>query len=58
VDADTLRAIPERIGVAGGQSKALPILAASRAGFINQLVTDEIAAMRIQKYLRGEKAKS
>jgi DNA-binding transcriptional regulator LsrR (DeoR family) len=57
VDADTLRAIPVRIGVAGGQSKALPILAASRAGFINHLVTDEIAALRIQKYIEGEKAK-
>ncbi len=57
VDAETLRAIPIRIGVAGGQSKALPILAASRAGFINYLVTDEIAALRIQKYLEGEKNK-
>lgn len=57
VDAETLRAIPTRIGVAGGQSKALPILAASRAGFINYLVTDEIAALRIQKYLEGEKTK-
>ncbi len=56
VDAETLRAIPTRIGVAGGQSKALPILAASRAGFINHLVTDEIAALRIQKFLQGEKA--
>lgn len=57
VDADTLRLIPVRIGVAGGQAKALPILAASRAGFINHLVTDEIAALRIQKFLEGEKAK-
>lgn len=57
VDADTLRNIPVRIGVAGGQSKALPIVAASRAGFVNYLVTDEIAARRIQKYLEGEKAK-
>jgi DNA-binding transcriptional regulator LsrR (DeoR family) len=45
-----------RIGVAGGQSKALPILAASRAGFINYLVTDEIAARRIQKTIEGEEA--
>jgi deoxyribonucleoside regulator len=56
IDDSTLRSIPVRIGVAGGQSKALPILAASRAGFINYLVTDEIAARRIQKTIEGEKA--
>lgn len=56
IDDSTLRSIPVRIGVAGGQSKALPILAASRAGFINYLVTDEIAARRIQKTIEGEEA--
>ncbi|MCS7249251.1 MAG: sugar-binding transcriptional regulator [Anaerolineales bacterium] len=54
IDADTLQAIPLRIGVAGGQAKAIPIIAACRAGLINSLVTDEIAALHIQKYLKGE----
>ncbi|WP_201778089.1 sugar-binding transcriptional regulator [Thermanaerothrix daxensis] len=44
IDAETLRRVPIRIGVAGGQAKALPILAASRSGLINRLVTDEVAA--------------
>jgi len=44
IDANTLRNVPVRIGVAGGQSKALPIVAASRSGLINMLVTDEVAA--------------
>ncbi len=51
IEPDDLRRIPVRIGVAGGQSKALPILAASRGGFITHLVTDEIAAMRILRLL-------
>ncbi|GIV93937.1 MAG: sugar-binding protein [Patescibacteria group bacterium] len=54
VDPATLCSIPVRIGVAGGQSKALPIVAASRAKFINYLVTDEIAALRIQKFFEGD----
>lgn len=54
IEPDDLRRIPVRIGVAGGQSKALPILAASRAGFINHLVTDEVAALRILRKLDGE----
>lgn len=44
IDAATLRKVPIRIGVAGGQAKALPIIAASRSGLINRLVTDEVAA--------------
>ncbi len=51
IEPDDLRRIPVRIGVAGGQSKALPILAASRAGFITHLVTDEVAAVRILRLL-------
>lgn len=54
IDSATLCSIPVRIGVAGGQSKALPIVAASRAKFINYLVTDEIAALRIQKFFEGD----
>jgi len=44
IDAQQLRAIPLILGVAGGQFKAQAILGASRAGLINLLVTDEVAA--------------
>ena len=52
IDADTLMAIPNKIGVAGGESKILPIIGASRARFINILVTDEVAATGILREFR------
>lgn len=44
IDAEQLRAIPLILGVAGGQFKAQAIVGAARAGLINRLVTDEVAA--------------
>jgi deoxyribonucleoside regulator len=44
VNPELLRRAPLRIGVAGGQAKGAPVLAAIRAGMINALVTDEHAA--------------
>ncbi len=52
IDAETLTAIPTKIGVAGGISKILPVIAASRARFIDMLVTDEVAAMGILREFR------
>jgi DNA-binding transcriptional regulator LsrR (DeoR family) len=40
IDADTLRKIPRRIGIAGGESKHKAIRAAVRGGWINVLITD------------------
>jgi len=40
IDADTLRSIPRRIGIAGGQSKHKAIHAAARGGWVNVLITD------------------
>ena len=40
-----IKGIPTRVGVAGGAAKATPILGALRGGWINGLVTDEIAAV-------------
>lgn len=34
-----------KLGVAGGQYKAKAIVGAARAGLINWLVTDEVAAL-------------
>jgi DNA-binding transcriptional regulator LsrR (DeoR family) len=47
IDVDTLRAVPTRVAVAGGPSKVLPIVGASRARLINVLVTDELTASTI-----------
>src|SRR5262249_11957134 len=40
IDPDTLRAIPRRVGVAGGHSKHRAIRAAVIGGWINVLITD------------------
>ena len=40
ISANNLKAIPIRIGVAGGAEKVKPILGALRGGYINVLVTD------------------
>ncbi len=44
IDEPTMRAIPTRLGIAGGSSKILPIVGALRSGLVNVLVTDETAA--------------
>jgi DNA-binding transcriptional regulator LsrR (DeoR family) len=40
IDADTLRLIPRRIGIAGGESKHTAIRAALSGGWVNVLITD------------------
>ena len=40
IDADTLRKIPRRIGIAGGESKHQAIHAAVVGGWINVVLTD------------------
>lgn len=54
VDPQTLLDRPLRLGVAGGQFKSKPILGASRAGLINMLITDEVAASGVIRLLRSE----
>jgi DNA-binding transcriptional regulator LsrR (DeoR family) len=44
IDADTLRKIPRRIGIAGGESKHQAIHAAVVGGWINVLLTDTVTA--------------
>jgi DNA-binding transcriptional regulator LsrR (DeoR family) len=57
VDAATLKAIPTKLAVAGGQYKAATILGACRAGFIDLLVTDDVAANGVLSLLHSEKQK-
>ncbi|HAK46624.1 MAG TPA: hypothetical protein DCO79_11995 [Spirochaeta sp.] len=52
VDLDVLKKIPHRLCVAGGVHKAEVILGALRGGYINSLVTDEDAAMRILSLIK------
>ncbi len=53
IDAGTIKKIPKRLCVAGGAHKAEVILGALRGGFINSLVTDEDAAMRILSLIKN-----
>ena len=52
IDPDTLKAIPQKIGVAGGESKIAPIIGACRARFVDVLVTDEVAATGVLREFR------
>jgi DNA-binding transcriptional regulator LsrR (DeoR family) len=52
IDAETLAAIPTKIGIAGGDPKVSAIIGAARAGFINTLVTDELTATSILSRLK------
>ncbi len=47
IDLADLKNIPKVVGVAGGVHKAEAILGALRGGFLDVLVTNEIAAMRL-----------
>jgi DNA-binding transcriptional regulator LsrR (DeoR family) len=51
IDADTLRQIPRRIGIAGGESKHTAIHAAVIGGWVNVLITDTgtAAALLLQE---------
>jgi DNA-binding transcriptional regulator LsrR (DeoR family) len=51
IDADTLRRIPRRIGIAGGESKHKAIHAAVSGGWVNVLITDTGTAAAL---LQGE----
>lgn len=53
IEPDVLAQIPMKLGVAGGPTKVVPIIGASRAGLINMLATDDVAATQIVQRLRG-----
>lgn len=53
IDPKMLVTIPTRVGVAGGQSKVLPIIGATRAGLVNVLVTDDVAATEVLRTANG-----
>jgi DNA-binding transcriptional regulator LsrR (DeoR family) len=51
---ETLLKIPIRLGIGGGEAKALSIVGACRAGFVNHLIADETAALRALQYIKGD----
>jgi lsr operon transcriptional repressor len=53
IDLADLKKIPKVVGVAGGVRKAEAILGALRGGFLNVLVTNEIAAIRLLELEAG-----
>lgn len=47
VDLETLTRVPEVIAAAGGVQKVEAIIGASRAKYINMLITDELTALKV-----------
>jgi DNA-binding transcriptional regulator LsrR (DeoR family) len=47
IELHELSRVPEVIAVAGGEQKVDAIIGASRAKYINTLITDELTAQRI-----------
>jgi DNA-binding transcriptional regulator LsrR (DeoR family) len=56
IELDQLSRVRRRVGVAGGAEKAEAILGAVRGGYINYLITDESAALRMLELVNGDKA--
>ncbi|HXD24868.1 MAG TPA: sugar-binding transcriptional regulator [Propionibacteriaceae bacterium] len=55
IDADTLRKIPRRVGIAGGESKHAAIHAALTGGWVNVLITDTATAAALLQHENWEK---
>jgi DNA-binding transcriptional regulator LsrR (DeoR family) len=51
ISAEALAAVPNKLGIAGGQAKPVPIIGAVRARLINLLVTDDVAASGVLREL-------
>lgn len=50
-DLASIRDIPQVIGVAHGSAKAIPLVGALKGGYLTSLVTDDVAAAEIIKFL-------
>ncbi|HEX9013263.1 MAG TPA: sugar-binding domain-containing protein, partial [Anaerolineaceae bacterium] len=54
ISPERMAKIPIKVGVGGGESKALPLLGACRAGLVTHLVTDEVAALKAIRAMEGD----
>ncbi len=57
VNADVVRRIPTLIGVAAGEKKVKPILAALRGEYVNVLITDDLTAQAVLDHYRQKTEK-
>jgi DNA-binding transcriptional regulator LsrR (DeoR family) len=57
VEFEEMKAIPNRIGVSGGPTKAPANIGAVRAGLLNVLITDEDTATEMLNILNNEPIK-
>lgn len=54
IDPERLKKIPRKVVLAAGRNKAESVIAACNGGYVDVLVTDEIAAMTIQRLLSAQ----
>jgi DNA-binding transcriptional regulator LsrR (DeoR family) len=54
ISSEELKAVPRRVGIAGGEGKYPAILAAVRGGWVNVLVTDVVTATRLAEAAEPE----
>ena len=54
IGADELRRVPQRIAVAAGPHKVVPLAAAISGGMISELVTDHTTAAALLSLLQEE----
>jgi lsr operon transcriptional repressor len=57
IDLSDLKTIPKVVGVAGGLHKAEAILGALHGGFLDVLITNELAALRLLELERGRRGR-
>ena len=57
IGAEDLMKVPLKLGISAGETKTLPILGACRAGLVNCLVTDEVAALSALEAFRENPTK-
>lgn len=58
ISAEDLKKVPLKLGISAGEMKTLPILGACRAGLVNCLVTDEVAALSVLEAFRENLTKT
>lgn len=54
IGVEDLMRVPLKLGISAGEMKTLPILGACRAGLVNCLVTDEVAALSVLDAFRED----
>lgn len=53
IDLNRLKKVPHKVVLAAGRNKAASLIAACKGGYVNAIITDEIAAMTMEHMLNG-----